>query len=136
MLKGSQGQPVYALRVARARSAASPKEPTFVDLVVRVFSLRMLTHGGVGEATGNGTALEPGTVLSAIETGLSFAQSPRKPVVRYHTDSGILFVQGTPEHVHVVQEILSSLSEDVARARQAAAMAKATTSATREGGTR
>jgi hypothetical protein len=149
MLKSSQGQPVYALRVARARSAAprgsqipgsqvgmSAGMPDPADLVVRVFSLRMLTHPFALDSAGSGTTMKPETILSAIETGLSFSASGPKPVVRYHTDSGILFVQGTPKHVHVVQEILSSLNEDVARARQAAAMARTTNSATREAGTR
>jgi hypothetical protein len=115
-------QPVYAVRVSRVRAVAGAPGQGMVDeraRVVRVFSIKSLIQAHPGDPA---EGLKAETILTAIETGLSFTgeAARAKAVVRYHADSGILFVHGTLEQVGVVEQVLASLGNDLLRARHLA----------------
>lgn len=58
--------------------------------------------------TGEGGSVKPDVALSAIEAGLQVSQSKgaQRAEVSYHKDSGLLFVNGTPEQNDLVRQVL------------------------------
>lgn len=110
---GGERHDVLTVRVRERRTRQEPPAQ------VRVFSLRWLTTALPTEKSADSAVLSPDTILTAIDTGLGMVGGS-KPVLRYHADSGLLFVQGGPQHVDVVQQVLVSLQEDLARRRKAA----------------
>ena len=110
---GGQQQDVLTVRIRERRTRETQTPPT----MVRVFSLRWLTTALPHEAAAADAVLTPDTILTAIDVGLGLAGGD-KPVLRYHADSGLLFVQGGPQHVDVVQQVLMSLQEDLAQRRK------------------
>jgi hypothetical protein len=121
-----KGKPVFSIAVAEA-----PRGPTATAIgpngmvtgdepfrIVKVFSLRELTRSADGGGIDK-VALASTTVLSAVEAGLGIGGGAKEPTadLRYHEDSGLLFVRGTPEQTGLVHEVLRNLTEDVQRMR-------------------
>jgi hypothetical protein len=121
MRNGPPNQTVYSVRVSVAPSAEPrPLEPR----QVKVFSLRGLTDSPGKKA--EGTMLPTQTVLTAIDTGLALAtEEGDTPVLKYHTDSGLLFVRGTAAQLAVVAQTLEQLHNDLLHLQAAAAAAAA-----------
>lgn len=116
--KRPTGKPIYHVRVDRppqgnkASVTAHTAPPE-----VRVFSLRFLTSADAGPAT------PVNSVLTAIDTGLGMVAetapagpAPAKATVRFHADSNLLFVAGSPAQLDVVQQVLMRLEGDRAQA--------------------
>ena len=102
------GAPVFTVRVHFSRpksTGGSDEEPG--DRYV-VISLR--------EILAPGSALKPEAVLTAVDTalGLSVAGGP-KAVVKYHSDTSLLIVQGTQTQVNLVREVVEAIRTDVRR---------------------
>lgn len=120
-------QAVYVIQVRAKPTRGVSGGFTDDNSVVRVFTLRAATEKLPSE--GDDFCLKAETILTAIDTGLSVAAqgSKQKAVVRYHADSGLLFVQGTRAQSNMVSEVLASIETDVermrARARAAALVA-------------
>lgn len=119
------GQPVFAVSV---RSRRSP-EQLRVEQHVQVFSLRNLTDSLPGDPSNLTVSAE--TILTAIETGLGISAEHleqvrglkgEKAFMRYHEDSGLLFVRGRIEHTELVQSILLRMERDLTRHREAVAI--------------
>jgi hypothetical protein len=96
--------------------------------VVRVFAVRrLLRPQGVAPVTeGSDPYLSMETVLTAVDTGLAVAAEQsaldaggagEKAIVRYHEDSGLLFVAGTHTQLKVVEEVIGNLERQAAEAR-------------------
>ncbi len=135
----SIGQPnglaVLALRVQeRIRNVMNPTGMVNADETrVEVFSLRAITQPQLGEP--EGIVLRTATVLTAIDTGLGFAASGGKPSIKFHEDSGLLFVSATHEQLQLVSSVLGQLERGVASARADAAR-KASRDAAETGATK
>lgn len=137
---GPIGEPVYSIHVRHQAepSAAGGESP---ERQVRVLALRpFIKPANAGE--GDAMLLDVKTILTAVDTGLSVvaeqAASARagrgalgdtppedsggagqKAVVRYHEDSGLLFVAGTMTQLRVVEEVINSLDRQIAQERSA-----------------
>ena len=123
--RAGQGNSVHALRVLAkssqqvsgvvAGNGPGSSRPTDVQ----VFSLRSLTESLPGDPEGATNKAE--TILTAVETGLGVAgETNSKAVLRYHEDSGLLFVRGTRVETGLVQSILHRMNEHVVQQRMAA----------------
>ncbi|HLQ38680.1 MAG TPA: hypothetical protein VK348_12805, partial [Planctomycetota bacterium] len=53
---------------------------------------------------------KPATILTAIESGAQGMIEP--PVMRFHADSGLLFVHGEPERIELVRQVLGNIESD------------------------
>lgn len=75
------------------------------EKMLRVFSLARLTDQQPNDPPN--TAVKATTILTAIESGMTGLMDV--PTLRYHEDSGLLFVQGSGQQIAVVQEVLQSI---------------------------
>lgn len=109
---GGGGQPIYTI-LARDRR----REQALVDrdeVVQRVFTLNQLTMRRPGTSGLEPLATE--TILSAIE--LVTTADDKGPLLRYHKDSGLLLVRGTPRQVDAAAEALSVMASDLDQREQ------------------
>jgi hypothetical protein len=124
---GPSGTPVYAVAVRPMQQPATAAAFTPLTKVVQVFSLRQLTDRVPGDPQ-DVAVVPPKTILTAIDTGLGIDGGKDDATIRYHEDSGLLFVQGTPEQTNLVSEVLRSMIRDLEMRRQAAQQARLTAS--------
>ena len=116
------GGSVLALRVQERTTRTTATTVGFTspdETRVEVFSLRAITKALPNEP--DGIVHRTATVLTAIDTGLGFVQAPAKPSIKFHEDSGLLFVSATIEQLQVVSSVLNQLERSVAAARAEAA---------------
>lgn len=118
------GGAVLALRVQErtTRAVANMGVVSPDEIRVEVFSLRAITKALPNEP--DGIVHRTATVLTAIDTGLGFVQAPTKPNIKFHEDSGLLFVSATSDQIGVVSAVLNQLERSVAAARAEAARAR------------
>lgn len=115
-------KPIYSLTVrhlvkrTRTQSGKPHKE-------VRVFSIRTLTQKLPGDPDVPGLVTKPETILTAIETGIEAGGEGERARIRYHADSGLLFVFGTAAQTSLVGEILRSMTNDCSQIRRSALQA-------------
>jgi len=123
-LRSALGKPVYAVSVrptSNKRTAATTPntqandQPTRVD----VFSLKFLTSTVPGDIGDGAVTIKPETILTAVDTGLGIGSGASEPVIRYHQDSGLLFIKGTGLEIALVRQILRNMENDVRRLREA-----------------
>jgi len=115
--KGS-GEPVYSIIVMHqgvnpgtaTTNAPAPKP----DDSAQVFSLNRLTDGDPRLAAIESFKIE--TILSAIEAGT--ADDSKKAVLRYHRESGLLFLRGTRAQISIVKDLLTNLERDLDERRR------------------
>lgn len=119
--RGKTGLPVHVVLVrSRPRSVGgglpgmASDEPSFV----RVFSIRTITEALPN--TPRDLVMDAKTVLTAIDTGLDIGSKPPSATIRYHKESGLLFVRGTATQISVIDEALQSIARDLDRLRSAA----------------
>lgn len=116
MEKRGIGVPVYTIvaldRKTMSRGAVDPRD----EVQTTVLSLNRLT-GGYPERQVPGLKVE--TVLSAIEVGSTFDGEP--PSMRFHQDSGLLFLHGTRDQLSLAMQVLQILENDL---KERAAMAQ------------
>jgi hypothetical protein len=114
------GQPVFSLRVALARQRETAA-PGSVETSVVVFSIRSMTESLPGVPEDAQITFAADTILTAIDTGLNVADPEGdKAQIRYHADSGLLFVRGTWEQNQLIESVLESMENDLNRRRGAA----------------
>lgn len=91
------------------------------DVVVESYSLQRII-----KADGKAGGLDPNVVLTAIETGLKLQNegSEQPPDLKFHPDSGLLFVRGTRADVQLVGSVVGRMLDD-AKVRTAAAEKRA-----------
>lgn len=108
--------PVHTVVVARrgGKFGAPKPEPQRA----MVFSLKKLTETWPGDSENRPVAQKPETILSAIEAGVQ-GTSMQAPKLRYHAESGLLFVHGDGQQVDLVKQVLSSIEEGQSHQRQA-----------------
>jgi hypothetical protein len=117
------GKPVYALSVRDRRKA--PLVQTTGGFPaggrsVSVFSLKSLTELAADVPKANGLTISVEAILTAIDAGMSLHEEPKKAEIRYHADSGLLFVNGTPAQVDILKSVLQNLMGDLRERRDAA----------------
>lgn len=97
------------------------------DLVVESYSLVRII-----KSEGHAEGMDAKVVLTAIETGLKLQNegAEQPPDLKFHSDSGLLFVRGTNSDVRLVGSIVSRLLDD-ARSRTIAAEKRAREAALR-----
>ncbi len=100
------GAPMFVVGVDRPRDADT------VETFSRVLSIANLTTPK-GEQP---AAMSPDVILSAIEAAVQNDTS-NPPNIRFHKDSGLLFVSGTKQQVELAVEVLGRLENDT-KARQ------------------
>lgn len=86
------------------------------ELKVEAFTLgRLLNPSASPKPEAN-----PDVVLTAIEAGLHLlmGNAERRPELKFHPDSSLLFVRGTNEEVQLVKSIISRMTDEAVR-RQA-----------------
>ena len=112
------GEPVYSVTAA-APTMMSGTVPMTVKAEdsTQVFSLNRLTEGDPRLGSGEGMKVE--TILSAIEAGTS--DEATKIVLRYHRDSGLLFLRGSRAQTSMVKDLLSNLERDLQERRRRSA---------------
>ncbi len=88
------------------------------DMVIETYSLARLIKPGKE----NGPGVPSSVVLSAVETGLRMQTADGKaPELKFHEDSGLLFVRGTVPDVRLVGSVVARMSDDADRESKAAA---------------
>jgi hypothetical protein len=82
--------------------------------IIEAISLQRILGASVTGHDAEGAAK---TALTAIETGLALQNAARDnpPELKYHPESGMLFVRGQSPDVHLVTQIISRLSDDAER---------------------
>ena len=109
-LKGpGDGGLVFAVAVKAHHDPASARGAVARPRVA-VFSLRRLTESWPTDSVQKTVAILPATILSAIAAGTGDAPM-KKPMLRFHEDSGLLFAWGDPEQLDYVQQVLRNLEE-------------------------
>ena len=98
---------------------------------LRVFSLRGLITAPADQP--DSMVMNVDTVLTAIDTGLGVSEE-RKATIRFHKDSGLIFVRGTNMQVELVRGILGQLENDVQSHRASQMRAKQMKAARQVGG--
>ena len=103
-------RPIYVINASSLKDPRSATEGGLYTIITRVFSIRNLTTPVPFANTESVLPLE--AVLGAVEAGLGLT-SPKTgaqaPVVRYHKESGLLFVRADSRHAELVHEILQQL---------------------------
>lgn len=86
------------------------------ELVVETLSLARLIGSGKAEQN---DGMSAAVVLTAIETGLQLGDGAgaRAPELKFHEESGLLFVRGTVPEVRLVQTVVNRMSDDLERRR-------------------
>lgn len=84
---------------------------------VQVFSLRSLIEAQPGDDPKEPMAVPVDTVLSALEAGLGMTAGDAA-TLKYHHDSMLLFIDGNPAQVSVVQQVLTNLQRDQQEGRK------------------
>ena len=102
------GQPVYSI-VANAKRRAGGRTPNkpAPPQVLSVYSLSELTM----QRPSGVTPFSVETILSALQ--LAVAHLDSAPKMRFHEDSGLLLIAGTPEHARVSEQTLAALRRDL-----------------------
>jgi len=121
--RGNTGSPVYSVGVRQRPRQPSQTTQGSSSRVVEVFSMSTLTDELADVPKGPGLTVKPETILSAIETGLGISQEKEKAVIRFHADSGLLFVQGSRAQQDIVRGVLSRMRADVLLRRASAVQA-------------
>ncbi len=112
------GQPVFTVRVNLARPSAD--EPGSEETFVKVYSIRSMTEHNPRDNEGDPITMSAETILTAIDTGLEVASGQtEKAQIRYHEDSGLLFVRGTWAQNNLIESILENMNRDVRVRREA-----------------
>ncbi len=117
------GEPVYSI-VAMPQGPLGPQgqvqsTPSKPEESTAVFSLNRLTEPDPRLGT---PGLPAETILSAMEAGNG--DEPKQPVLRFHRQSGLLFVRGNRTQIALVKDLLSNLERDLDERRRRAAPAK------------
>lgn len=132
----------YAIRHFKASAlqarALARGVPVLPSVAVEVFSIRELSELADGEViisvdkSTQVRGLTPETILTSVEAALTLADiggSP--PELKFHQDSGLLIVRGSPQQLELVRGVLRELRNQVNQ-RTAARKAKERAEAERE----
>jgi hypothetical protein len=100
-LPGVPGAPVSMLTGGGGMGLSTGSEKS-----VRVFSLKPLTSGQ--------GSLKPETVLTAIDTALALSdpEAKEKATMKLHSESGLLIINGFPDQLEAVTQVLSAMQRD------------------------
>ena len=67
----------------------------------------------VAPASGAKDALKAEAVLTAIDTAVGLSSGRKETTVKYHPDTGLIIVQGPPDEVSLVAEVVAQIRSDV-----------------------
>lgn len=115
------GQPVFAMRVDLDRSSPRP-----TSQYVAVYSIKALTEAMPGDPETVRINLSAETILTAIDTGLDVGETGGEPEIRYHEESGLVFVRANTLQHGLIRDVIQNMDRDQQRRRQALQRADAT----------
>jgi hypothetical protein len=127
--KGTNPVHVVMMKQRNARASGAPT----AERVVRVYSLRGLTEPLATDPKGAALTLRPETILTAVQAGLGIGadeggeadgQKAMEGSMKYHADSGLLFVNATLDRVNMVEQTIAALEQDLNERRSAARYAE------------
>lgn len=109
-MRNRAGAPVHVIR----SKAKSRKRRPSSSRDVLIVSIRNLTE----DVSGSDRTVKAETVLTAAEAALGIANHPGEPAkIRYHADSGLLIVAGSPAQLSIVQQVVSRIQTDIGQQR-------------------
>ncbi|HEU5394305.1 MAG TPA: hypothetical protein VFV36_05830, partial [Candidatus Methylomirabilis sp.] len=112
LMQGQTGVLPIPPRVIRGMpgcAAGPPVRGAAPVRTVQVFSIKLLTQPISGR---NDLAIEPESVLTAIDTALALSQGEEPAQVKFHPETGLLFVHGTPAQTEAVSILIKTLMDD------------------------
>jgi hypothetical protein len=112
---GSGGASVYAVRVDGPRTTQSIGPGGMVTGTTRVLSLRNITEAPPLLPPDASLVMSAETALTAVKAGLTLAGLT--PQLKYHTESGLLFVQGPEAASNLVSNIIRQIEVDLTQRR-------------------
>lgn len=111
----SGGSPINTVDVQRARSAPPEVVEAKTDRYT-VISIREIVAPPSGAA-----GMKPEAILTAIDTAVGLMGGGPQAVIKYHSDTGLVLMQGTLNQVNVVEQVVERIRADV-RGRQGRAL--------------
>lgn len=108
-----EAAPVYSIQ------GAGGHQPSLT--ITNVLSLNSICKPIWLNSTGSEIFLSQDTALSAVETAVNLgSRGASAAEVRFHADSGLLMIVGTPDQVRTAELVLDQLRSDVRERRQSA----------------
>lgn len=103
------GDPVYVLS-SKALSGPASRDRSEAEMRIEVFSIRDLAATEAKKGGDDADRFRVETILTALETALSMSESPvTNEQLRYHPESGLVFLYGTEEQIAVVRQTLDRM---------------------------
>jgi hypothetical protein len=110
------GVPIYAVRV---NFSSNTRRSGFENVDVRVISISSLTQSLPGDPEPARITTSAETILTAIDTGMEVVGGERA-TIKYHEDSGLLFVKGTRTQLNITERIIGNMVSDLEQRRDSA----------------
>ena len=110
------GVPIYAVRV---NFSGPSRRSGSGNLDVRVISIRSLTESLPGDPEPARITTSAETILTAIDTGMEVVGGAQA-TIKYHEDSGLLFVKGTRTQLNITENIIGNMISDLEERRHSA----------------
>ncbi|MCG3122677.1 MAG: hypothetical protein GIKADHBN_01070 [Phycisphaerales bacterium] len=112
VVQEDEGAPVYVFEY-RTDDGGGRGQQT------EVLSLRSLLDAEPGDPDGVAVTMTADTVLSALQhaTGVADSNTSNPALIKFHEESSLLFVRGTPVQLETVRSAYKLLQTDVARRR-------------------
>jgi hypothetical protein len=109
-----RGSPAFAIDfVPRAGRHAN-------DAMLEAFSVQRVLA-----TKESGDGVSAGKLLSAIDVALGMqSEDGPRPELKFHEDSGLLFIRGTGDDIRIVSSVISRMSDDLNRTRNMMSQAR------------
>ncbi len=120
-----EGNQVFVIRPRSVQSypPGERKEAPAAN-IIQVFSLRSLLETAPGTPDLPMTRTDPASLLTAVETALTMGAEGQKAEMKFHPETGVLVVRGTPGQTVAVGKLLSEVQGDMQRFRAGATDAR------------
>ena len=113
-MPGSRTVPNRTVRIGSQQAAPLIPQPV---RTLQVFSIKLLTQPVPGR---NDLAMPADNVLTAIDTALGLSAGDEPAEIKYHPETGLLFVHGTPGQLEAVGTLIRTLNDDQMTLRKTA----------------
>ena len=112
--QGARGIPQRIFRGGGTQVAGPSPQPV---RTLQVFSIKLLTQPIPGR---NDLAMPADNVLTAIDTALGLSSGDEPAQIKYHPETGLIFVHGTPGQLEAVGTLIRTLNDDQMTLRKTA----------------
>ncbi len=121
---GPEGNPVFVVRPRNMHLDSPGGRKAEPAPNIAVFSLRSLLETAPGTPDLPVTRTDPASLLTAVETALTMGGEGQKAEMKFHPETGVLVVRGTPGQTAAVGKLLSEVHGDLDRFRSGATNAR------------